>query len=108
MVFSSLTFLFAFLPPVVLCFFALPPRACTPFLVVVSWLFYAWGEKEIVLFLVATTVINWALALSLERAPSDRRKLILAVAAVANIGALLFFKYTRFFIQNLNEMLSAA
>jgi len=108
MVFSSLTFLFAFLPPVVLCFFALPPRARTPFLVVVSWLFYAWGEKEIVLFLVATTVINWALALSLERAPSDRRKLILAVAAVANIGALLFFKYTRFFIQNLNAMLTAA
>jgi len=108
MVFSSLTFLFAFLPPVVVCFFALPPRARTPFLVVVSWLFYAWGEKEIVLFLVATTVVNWALALWLERAQSDRRKLILAVAAVANIGALLFFKYTNFFIQNVNEILSVA
>src|SRR5687768_16987678 len=99
MVFTSPTFLFLFLPVVLAAFFVAPRRLRTSLLVVASWLFYAWGEKHLVVLLALSTFINWALGLMLDRAAAPRaRRLILAIAVAVNIGGLLYFKYTNFLV----------
>ena len=108
MVFSSPTFAFLFLPLVLGAFFVVPRALRTPLLVLASAIFYAWGEQQIVLLLMLSIVLNWALALGLERAVDPRiRKLILVAATLLNIGGLLYFKYTNFLVANLNGLLTA-
>ena len=109
MVFTSPTFLFLFLPLVLAGFFVTPQRLRTPLLVIASWVFYAWGEKHLVVLLALSTVINWALALMLDRATAPNvRRMILTIAIVVNIGALLYFKYTNFLVLNVNALLDGA
>ncbi|HEX3595658.1 MAG TPA: hypothetical protein VHU80_11160, partial [Polyangiaceae bacterium] len=72
MVFSSPIFLFLFLPLALAGFFAGPRALRTPFLVSASLLFYAWGEKQIVFLLLASIVLNWGLALTIERVRAPR------------------------------------
>jgi alginate O-acetyltransferase complex protein AlgI len=107
MVFTSPTFAFLFLPLVLFGFFAMPVRVRTPFLVLGSLLFYAWGEKQIVFLLIASILLNWALALLVERiTAASARRLMLVLAVALNIGGLLYFKYTNFFVANLNALLA--
>src|SRR5262249_1042509 len=95
MVFPRSTFLFLFLPLALAAFWIVPRRLRTAMLVAVSWVFYAWGEKKIVVLLALSTVFNWALALALARARAPwLRRLLLTVGIVVNIGALVYFKYT--------------
>ena len=109
MVFTSPTFLFLFLPVVLAGFFVTPPRLRTALLVVASWVFYAWGEKHLVVLLALSTVINWALAMMLDRtAAPPLRRVLLVIAVVVNIGALLYFKYTNFLFLNVNTLLERA
>ncbi len=103
MVFTAPTFLFLFLPVALFGFFVVPKALRTPFLVGISLLFYAWGEKQIVFLLLASIALNWALALAVEQLQAARaRSLLLAGAVLLNIGALAYFKYTNFFVANLN------
>src|SRR4051812_4153441 len=103
MVFTSLTFLFVFLPLVLLAFWIVPVRVRTPLLVLASWIFYAWGETTLVVLLALSTAFNWAIALEIDQAEAPRRRrALLAVAVVVNIGALVYFKYTDFLIDHLN------
>jgi alginate O-acetyltransferase complex protein AlgI len=105
MVFTSPTFLFLFLPIVLLAFLATPRSLRTPLLVAVSCVFYAWGEKQLVLLIIASSVINWALALAVQRSEAPlARRMVLTAAVLINIGALLYFKYTNFIIANLNAL----
>src|SRR5262245_26088364 len=107
MVFTSPTFLFLFLPLALAAFWIVPRRLRTAMLVAVSWVFYAWGEKKIVVLLALSTVFNWALALALARARAPwLRRLLLTVGIVVNIGALVYFKYTNLLIGSLNSLLA--
>src|SRR5215510_4379576 len=106
MVFTSPTFLFVFLPLVLAAFWIVPPRLRTAMLVAASWVFYAWGEKKVVVLLALSTVFNWALGLALDRADASRsRRLLLTFGIVVNIGALVYFKYTNLLIHSLNVIL---
>jgi alginate O-acetyltransferase complex protein AlgI len=106
MVFTAPTFLFLFLPVALLGFFLAPRALRTPLLVAVSLVFYAWGEKQIVYVLMTSIALNWALALVVERVEAPRaRAVLLGGAVLLNIGALLYFKYTNFFVDNLNHAL---
>jgi alginate O-acetyltransferase complex protein AlgI len=105
MVFSAPTFLFLFLPMALLGFFVMPKAGRTPFLVAASLFFYAWGEQQLVLLLMGSIVLNWALALLIARTGSSRaRRLFLALAVALDIGALLYFKYAHFFVVNWNAI----
>src|SRR5436190_2261750 len=106
MVFSSVTFLFLFLPAVLAAFWLTPGRARTPLLVVVSWVFYAWGEKALVALLAVSALVNWAIAIEIDQASGRTRRVLLALAVGVNIGALLYFKYTDFLLQHLNAALT--
>lgn len=94
-VFSSLIFLFLFLPACLLLYFAC--RSLTAkniVLVVFSLIFYAWGEPVYVLLLVASAALNYAMGLALGKQTESRsRKGLLTVAVAVNLASLAVFKY---------------
>jgi alginate O-acetyltransferase complex protein AlgI len=112
MVFSSVTFLFFFLPAVLLAYYVMPRRARNALLVVASLLFYTWGAGWIVLVLLASIGLNGLFGLGVERAmEADQRRraqAILAVAVVINVGLLAWFKYANFTVDTVNGFLGAA
>jgi alginate O-acetyltransferase complex protein AlgI len=108
MVFSSVTFLFLFLPIVLAAFWLTPPRWRTPLLVAASWIFYAWGEKALVALLVVSALFNWAIAIEIADATGRARRVLLSVAIAVNLAALVYFKYTDFFLAQLNAGLAWA
>jgi len=106
MVFSSLTFLFIFLPAVLLFYFLLPGiKAKNAVLCLFSLVFYAWGEPVYILLMLASILLNWLAGLGMERFPR-RRKLLLILVLVFNLGAIGYFKYTGFFFSSLNSLFS--
>jgi alginate O-acetyltransferase complex protein AlgI len=109
MVFSSPIFLFLFLPIVLTLYPVIPGlKLRNLWLLVVSIIFYAWGEPVFIGLMLASTVMNWALGLWVDRETEPRRrKLAVAVAVALNIGTLAFFKYANFVVENLNALLSA-
>lgn len=101
MVFSSSVFMFIFLPLVYLLVYILPSiRVKNAVLLLASLLFYAWGEPVYVFLLIFSTFVNWLLALPAERVRESKakRRLLLAVTGIFNIGILVFFKYTGMFV----------
>jgi alginate O-acetyltransferase complex protein AlgI len=107
MIFSSPIFLFLFLP-VVLTIYALLPgtRAKNFWLLLMSLVFYAWGEVLFIFLLLASTLMNYFLGRWVDRSEdAGRRKLAVGIAVAANIGLLAFFKYADFVVATLNSLL---
>jgi alginate O-acetyltransferase complex protein AlgI len=109
MVFSSVIFMFAFLPLVLLAYFAARSiNSRNMVLLAASLAFYAWGEQVLVLLLVCSIVVNHLLGRMIERARRSggaRPALVLAVGA--NLLLLGLFKYANFLVDNLNVGLQA-
>jgi alginate O-acetyltransferase complex protein AlgI len=108
MIFSTLPFLFMFLPPVLLTALFLKKEAQNFFLLLASLFFYAWGEGTLVILLLASALLNhlFGLAINAGRSPKQK-KITLAVALVFNLALLAVFKYAAFFAANLNPLLQA-
>ncbi len=103
MVFSSLTFLFLFLP---LLYFALflsrSPRWRNGVLIAASLLFYGWGEPVWVLAMLFSTGVNYVCARLIEsRKEPARRRLFLVLGVIASIAFLFYFKYSAFLLNTL-------
>ncbi len=92
MVFSSLTFLFVFLPVTLLGYRLLPKRLRIGFLLLASLIFYAWGEPLYVFLMIGSILINWLLGFKVAEGP--HRKFFLVLSVVLNLLLLLLFKYT--------------
>lgn len=106
MVFSSPIFLFVFLPIVLLCCLLPNLRAKNIWLLVFSIIFYAWGEIFFVFLILGSTVVNYFLGRWVDRETDPgRRRWAVAVAVMANVGLLVFFKYSNFAVNNLNLLL---
>ena len=107
MLFSSATFLFAFLPVVALLYYLIPKR-CTAarnlFLTGASLLFYAWGEPRFVLVMLLVIVSSWLFARKIEASAKSARKGFLLVAVSVDLTVLFVFKYLGFFTENLNRL----
>ncbi len=102
MVFSSLIFLFIFLPVVIIINYLLPPKCRNAFLLMANLIFYAWGEPVYVLLMLASIFVNYMCAFLLDKTVSNkRRKLILIINIILNLGALGFFKYTSLVLDTL-------
>lgn len=108
MVFSSTTFLFGFLPVVLLVTWALPAKLRRFFLLAASLLFYAWGVQEFVLLVIASTVVDWALALGIKRYKDQDRlrpaKWLLAASIIQNLALLGTFKYAAFGARQIDRL----
>lgn len=106
MVFSSLLFVYAFLP-VCLIFYALTKgiNGKNIVLLIFSLLFYAWGEPVYVLLLIFMTFCDWAAALLIEKTDSKaKQKAVLIIAAIINLGLIGYFKYTGFVLSNIQSI----
>ena len=106
MAFSSMTFLFGFLPLSLICYFLLPARCRrgrNAVLLLFSLAFYAWGGIRLLPVLLASCVLNWAGAL-LAAPGKPRRKAAYGTALALNIAMLGYFKYTGFLAANLNAL----
>ncbi len=106
MVFSSPTFLFLFLPGVLLLHTALPPRARNALLLVASLLFYTWGELAYTAVMLASIAMNAAAGRALEAGRLPPRR-VLGFAVAANLLLLGVFKYANFVADNLSVATSA-
>lgn len=106
MAFSSITFLFGFLPAVLLCYFVIPARfraARNFILLVFSLAFYCWGGIALLPVFLASCLLNWGAALLLDKA-GTRRKAVYLAALVLNVAMLGYYKYTGFLLGNLNAL----
>jgi alginate O-acetyltransferase complex protein AlgI len=106
MVFSSVVFLFLFLPLVLGLYLISPRPARNSLLLLSSLLFYAWGEGFFVLLMLASIGMNYAFGLWIERARrTPRRHIAVGCAVAANLGLLAWFKYANFAVDSLNRLL---
>ena len=106
MVFSSVTFLFIFLPVVLLLYYAVPAKYRLAILLLCSLVFYAWGEPLYVLLMIFSVLINWGIGLLLGKYRS-RSKAFLILSVIFNIGMLVVFKYTAFLLDTLKTIVPA-
>ncbi|MBQ9374938.1 MAG: MBOAT family protein [Ruminococcus sp.] len=106
MLFSSITFLFAFLALVLLLYFIVPRKMKNFVLLIFSLVFYAWGEAVYIVLMLAAIVVAYITGIFADKNRSSNRIAFVSVlaAVVWNIGLLLFFKYTDFFITNTNSL----
>ena len=106
MVFSSIVFLFRFLPLFFLLYYLVPERMKNLILFLGSLIFYAWGEPVYVLLMLFSTVVDYVHGRLLERLRGKRgAKLVLLSSVVINLGVLCFFKYADFLIGSVNAVL---
>ncbi|MNO40388.1 Peptidoglycan O-acetyltransferase [compost metagenome] len=107
MVFSSLLFLFLFLPAVLALYYVSPWRIKNLILFLSSLVFYAWGEPVYIVIMLLSTITDYGFGLLLSRPKLTmiQRKWIVVSSVVINLGLLSYFKYADFLIQNINERL---
>src|SRR5262249_33676049 len=105
-VFSSIAFLFYFLPVFFVVYCAVPGTASKNLvLLLASLVFYAWGEPWFVLVLVGQIAVNYGIALTIDATEGGRRKLATAIGVAANLLLLGLFKYADFAVATLNAVL---
>lgn len=106
MVFSSLLFLFRFLPLVLVLYYVLPDRFRNVVLFLFSLFFYAWGEPKYVLIMLCSITVDYFVGLRISSCKKKRKmrkaKGWLLLSVVYNLGMLGFFKYTDFLIGTVN------
>ena len=102
MIFSSILFLYYFLPLLLITYFIIPSKYKNLVLLTFSLIFYFLGEPKYIIILLISCVINYLLSKQIEK--NKHSKLYLIIALILNIGALFIFKYTDFFISNINNI----
>ncbi len=107
MVFSSLTFLFFFLPAVLFLNYIAPGKAKNYILLAFSLLFYGWGGPSYLLLMLVSIAINYVFGLLIGSRKKPADKLFLAGGITANLLLLGYFKYANFLADNANKFLSA-
>lgn len=108
MVFSSILFLFRFLPAFMICYFVAPQRMRNIILFLGSLLFYAWGEPVYVLLMLFSTVSDYLHGRGIEAfRGKPKARLLLLSSLFINLLVLGFFKYADFLIQAVNQVTGA-
>ncbi len=102
MVFSSIPFLYYFLPCVLLLYLAAPRKLKNTVLLLTSLVFYAWGEPKFVLVMLLTILQGYLFGILIERSEGRRAQVCLAASAAISLGLLGYCKYADFFIANFN------
>lgn len=113
MVFSSMTFLWVFLPILLVVYFLAQKKLRNYVLLVFSLIFYAWGEPKYIILMLISIVVNYIFGLLIAKFPAGKaapkkqlliRRGLLAVDIIMNLGLLAHFKYFNFFVDNVNNI----
>ena len=109
MVFSSIIFLYFFLPLTLILYFVAGKHGRNAVLLITSLLFYAWGEMGYVLLMVVSILANWLFGLLIEREKqrNSSGKKALTAGIIINLLPLALFKYGNFIVDNLNIVLAS-
>lgn len=103
MLFSSIPFLYYFLPCVLILYFVVPKCLKNTVLLLSSLVFYAWGEPKYVLLMAVSITLGYVFGLLIEIWRGTKlSKLFLILSIVTSLGLLGYFKYADFFIANFN------
>ena len=102
MVFSSTIFVFLFLPLVLLCYFLVPKKLKNYILLFFSLVFYIFGGPKFLLVLLFVVLIDYIGAILINK--TNKKKLFLILTLILNIATLVYFKYTGFFLENVNNI----
>lgn len=107
MLFSSIVFLFYFLPIVLLAYFVVPKKAKNIVLLIASIFFYSWGEPVYVFLMIFSAIFNYFMAIDIGRAKVHQKsgKSTLVFTVIVNLFVLSFFKYYGFLMDTVNGIL---
>lgn len=107
MVFSSVPFLFYFLPALIVVYAITPKKLKNGVMIVASMVFFAWGEIRFIPVMLALSVVDFVCGRMMEQNRDNRRRRLryMLIAVLTNLFVLLFFKYTNFFVANINMAL---
>ena len=105
MIFSNIFFMFRFLSVVLLIYYIVPYKYKNGIITIASLIFYSWGEVKYFPIMIASTVVDFFSSQYIEKHRGDIKKMRrgLACSVIFNLGSLMFFKYTDFFISNINN-----
>ena len=107
MVFSSILFIFRFLPIAMILYFLTPNKYKNLTLLLISLIFYSWGEPKYFLIMVASIFVDYFVSRGIEKSRNNKKVsiVLLSISIVFNLGMLFFFKYFNFFLENVNNIL---
>ncbi len=109
MVFSSIPFIFFFLPIFLIIYYVVPFKAKNVILLIFSLIFYAWGEPVYILLMVFSSVLDYVNGRLLEKYEKKRiRNFILLESVIVNLLLLSFFKYSDFLIESINSIFNTS
>jgi len=104
MLFSSIPFLYYFLPVTLILYFAAPKPVKNVVLLLASLIFYGWGEPSYVFLMAGSIVMGYVAGILIEKVKQTTlKRLVLVTSLVISLGLLGYFKYANFFIRNFNE-----
>ena len=106
MSFTTIEFMFRFLPIFLIIYYVVPTRYKNMILLIGSFVFYAWGQHFYLLLLMLSIVVNYTFGRLIGERRAQRKPLLI-LGLIYNFGLLVFFKYTNFFIENINALLTA-
>lgn len=103
MIFSSVIFIYYFLPIVLLLFYIVPNKYKNFILFLASLIFYYYSEKKFLILLILSIIVNYSLGRLITKY-KDNKKVWLIISLIFNFGLLLYFKYVNFFIDTVNNI----
>lgn len=105
MVFSSILFLYVFLPVFLLLYHVAGAKLKNYVILAASLVFYAWGAPKFIFLVVASLIVNYYIVQQIHF--NRNRKLFLIISVIINLGLLGYFKYANFFIDNVNALVES-
>lgn len=110
MIFSSILFIFRFLPIALILYYITPQKYKNLILTLLSLVFYSWGEGKYFLIMIASIIIDYTAGRLIYRYKNEIKKktIVLCISLVFNLGLLFFFKYFNFFIDSINNIFNLA
>lgn len=104
MLFSSIPFIYYFLPCVLIAYFIVPFKLKNLVLLIFSLVFYSWGEPRYIFLMMFSIAIAFAEGLLIEKADGKKAKWVLAGSCTIHCALLIYYKYAGFFAENLNML----
>lgn len=109
MLFTSITFLYYFLPILIMVYFLANKTYRNYILLAFSLFFYAWGEPVFVFLMMLMVVANYFVGLSIDKTPDRHKaKIYLILGIIVNLSVLGYFKYSAFIVENINAIFNTA
>ncbi|MDU2828678.1 MAG: MBOAT family protein, partial [Clostridium perfringens] len=110
MVFSSIMFIFRFLPIMFIIYYLTPNKFKNLSLLILSLVFYSWGEPKYFIIMLLSIVVDYSISIFIEKYREKKiiSKVLLFCSLIFNLGMLILFKYLNFFIENINLVLGTS